>query len=95
VRCYFLRSGYVVDVRILPPGLTDQDSLARARTLFPPRRGPIDFLEVWDGDRLILRETFVPFLSQTTDAGTRQVPSPPAVFRKGPGERYSDVIIRC
>jgi hypothetical protein len=40
MRCYFIRDGHVVGVAMLPPGLSDQDSIARARKMSAKRQGP-------------------------------------------------------
>jgi hypothetical protein len=48
MRCYFLRNGRIAGVEILPPELSDEDAIARARTLFSKRKGPFDGFEVWD-----------------------------------------------
>jgi hypothetical protein len=54
MRCYFIRNGQVVGVGMLPPGLSDQDAIARAHKLSAKRKGPIDGFEVWDGARLVI-----------------------------------------
>ena len=48
MQCYFLREGHLVGVEMLPPGLSDEDAIARARTLSSKRKGPFDGFEVWD-----------------------------------------------
>jgi len=55
MKCYFMRGGNIVGVEMLPPGLSEQDAIARARTLSSKRKGSIDGLEVWDGGRLVIR----------------------------------------
>jgi hypothetical protein len=48
----------VVSVAMLtPPGLSDQDAIARAHKLSAKRRGRIDGFEVWDGARLVIRHS--------------------------------------
>jgi hypothetical protein len=54
MRCYFIRDRLVVGVAMLPPGLSDQDAIARAHKLSAKRRGRIDGFEVWDGARLVI-----------------------------------------
>jgi hypothetical protein len=53
MRCYLLRDGHVVDVEMLPPGLSDEDAIARARTLYAKRKGPHSF-QIWDNTRLVI-----------------------------------------
>jgi hypothetical protein len=48
MRCYFLRVRRVVGVAMLPLGLSEEETIARARKLSAKRRGPIDGFEVWD-----------------------------------------------
>jgi hypothetical protein len=55
MRCYFLCGGQIVGVEMLPPGLSEQDAIARAHTLSSKRRGRIDGFEVWDSARLVIR----------------------------------------
>jgi hypothetical protein len=57
MRCYFLRGGRIAGVEILPPGLSDEDAVARAHALASKRKGPFDGLEVWDGARFIFRRS--------------------------------------
>ena len=54
MRCYFLHDRHIVGVAMLPPGLSERDAIARARTLTLKRMHPIDALEVWDGPHLII-----------------------------------------
>jgi hypothetical protein len=54
MRCYFLRGGYVMGVGMLPPGLSDQDAIARAYKLSAKCKCRIDGFEVWDGARLVI-----------------------------------------
>jgi hypothetical protein len=42
MRCYFLRGGRIAGVEILPLGLSDEDSIARAHTL--KALGPVRWL---------------------------------------------------
>jgi hypothetical protein len=51
--CYFLRDGHVAGVEMLPLGLSDNDAIARAQTLYLKRRGPLDGFEVWDRARFV------------------------------------------
>jgi hypothetical protein len=55
MRCYFLRDGQIAGVEILPPGLSDEDAIARSFTLLSKRKGPFQSLEVWDGARFVFR----------------------------------------
>ena len=67
MRCYFLNDGHVAGVEVLPPGLSDNGAIARARLLFSQREGPLDGFEVWHRNRMVFRlhaspsaETVVP-----------------------------------
>jgi len=40
--CYFLRDGHIAGVEALPLGLSDEDAIARARTLSSKRKGHFD-----------------------------------------------------
>jgi hypothetical protein len=51
--CYFLRDGHIAGVEMLPPGLSDEDAIARAHVLSSKRKGPLDGFEVWDHARLV------------------------------------------
>ncbi len=55
MQCYFLRNGHLAGVEMLPPGLSDEDAIARAHTLSSKRKGPLDGLEVWDRARFVSR----------------------------------------
>jgi hypothetical protein len=57
MRCYFIRDGHVVGIAMLPLGISDQDSIARAHQLSAKRKGRIDGFEVWDGARLVIRHS--------------------------------------
>jgi hypothetical protein len=58
MRRYFIRDRRVVGVEMLPPGLAEQDAVARAaHTLASKRRGRIDGFEVSDGARLVIRHS--------------------------------------
>ena len=57
MRCYFIRDDHIVGVEMLPPGLSEQDAISRAHTLFAKRKGPIDGFEVWDGARMVTRHS--------------------------------------
>ncbi len=56
MRCYFLRDGHIAGVEILPPGLSDEDAIARAHTLSLKHKGPFDGFEVWDRARVVFRQ---------------------------------------
>jgi len=51
--CYFLHDGHIAGVEVLPPGLSDEDAIARAHILSSKRKGPFDGYELWDGARLV------------------------------------------
>jgi hypothetical protein len=51
--CYFLREGHLAGVEMLPPGLSDEDAVARAHILSSKRKGPLDGFEVWDHARFV------------------------------------------
>ena len=53
--CYFLHDWHVAGVEVLPPGLSDEDAVARAQIRSSKRRGPFDGYELWDGARLVMR----------------------------------------
>jgi hypothetical protein len=54
MQCYFLRDGHVTDVvEMLPLGLSDEDAIAKARTLSAKRKGP-DSFQIWDKARLVI-----------------------------------------
>lgn len=53
----FIRNDHVVGVDMLPPGLSDQDAIAKAHKLSAKRKGPIDGFEVWDGARLVIKHS--------------------------------------
>jgi hypothetical protein len=55
MQCYFLRDGHIAGVEMLPLGLSDEDSVARTRTLSSKRKGPFDGFEVWDHGRFVFR----------------------------------------
>jgi hypothetical protein len=54
MRCYFMRSGRIVDVEILS-GLSDDEAVAKAKLLFSERPTPTDGFEVWDRARIIFK----------------------------------------
>jgi hypothetical protein len=72
MRCYFLRHERFAGVEILPPGLSDEDAMARAHTLFSKRKGPLDAFEVWD------RARFVAWLPASAATLIADRPSPAA-----------------
>jgi len=52
MQCYFLQDGHVTDVvEMLPLGLSDEDAIAKARTLSAKRKGP-DSFQIWGGGRV-------------------------------------------
>ena len=53
--CYFLHDGQIAGVEVLPPGLSDEDAIARAHILSSKRKGPFDGYELWDGARMVFR----------------------------------------
>ena len=55
MRCFFLRDDRLADVEILPPGLSDEDAIARALTRSSNREGPFNAVEIWDGRRIVFR----------------------------------------
>ena len=36
--CYFFHAGHIAGVEVLPPGLSDEDAVARAQILSPDHR---------------------------------------------------------
>jgi hypothetical protein len=60
VLCYFLRDGRIAGVEMLPLGLSDEDAITRAHTLYSKRKGPFDGYEVWDRARLVRASPFRP-----------------------------------
>jgi hypothetical protein len=55
MRCYFLRDNRMAGVEILPLGLSDEDAIARAHTLYSERKGPFEGFEVWDRVRFAFK----------------------------------------
>ena len=53
--CYFFHAGHIAGVEVLPPGLSDEEAVARAQILSAKRKGPFDGYELWDGARLVIR----------------------------------------
>jgi hypothetical protein len=66
--CFFLRDDRLADVEILPPGLSDEDAIARALTRSSNREGPFNAVEIWDGRRIVFRGC----LSEATSGDGRQ-----------------------
>jgi hypothetical protein len=58
MRCYFLRDGHIAGVEVLPPGISDEDAIARAHTLSAKRKGSFDGFEVWERARFVFRHTW-------------------------------------
>ncbi len=54
--CYFLHDGHLAGVEVLPPGLSDEDAIARAHILSSKRKGPFDGYELWDGARMVFKD---------------------------------------
>jgi hypothetical protein len=73
MRCYFLRAGRIAGVEILPLGLSDEETIARAHTLSSKRKGPFDGFEVWDRARLVFRR---PPSADTPGVDQPPVPTP-------------------
>jgi hypothetical protein len=73
MRCYFLRTGRIAGVEILPLGLSDEDTIARAHTLSSKRKGPFDGFEVWDRARFVFRR---PPSADTPGVDQPPVPTP-------------------
>jgi hypothetical protein len=48
-------TGTIAGVEMLPLGLSDEDAIARAHTLFSKRKRLFDGLEVWDSGRFVIR----------------------------------------
>ena len=84
MQCYFLRDGHVTDVvEMLPLGLSDEDAIAKARTLSAKRKGP-DSFQIWDNARLVISspggEHFIDLLRREVagdDLEPRAVPARP------------------
>ena len=76
MRCYFLRDGHIAGVEVLQPGISDEEAIARARTLAAKRKGPLDSLEVWEGGRFVFR---APIISDEAAAADQ----PPPINRTG------------
>jgi hypothetical protein len=58
--CYFLLHGHVSGVEVLPLGLSDEQSVARAHILLSKRKAAFDGLEVWDGARFVFSQPLFP-----------------------------------
>jgi hypothetical protein len=54
MRCYFMRDGHIQEIELLT-GLSDQEAIAKAHTLFSERGRRFDGFEVWDRARVIIR----------------------------------------
>jgi hypothetical protein len=54
MRCYFMRAGHIEAVEILE-GLTDEEAIEKARSLFTERAREFDGFELWDRARVVLR----------------------------------------
>ncbi len=52
MRCYLIRRGRIVATKELA-GLSDQQAIERARTLFDACRHQLDSFEVWDCSRMV------------------------------------------
>jgi hypothetical protein len=52
-----MQNGHIAAIEILPPGLSDEDAIERAKALFRERwkQARYDGLEVWDETRNIYR----------------------------------------
>jgi hypothetical protein len=74
MQCYFLRDGHLAGVEILPPGLSDEDAIARAHALSSKRKGPFEGFEVWDRARFVFRQ---PLSAETPGPNPPQRPSSP------------------
>jgi hypothetical protein len=54
MRCYFIRDGQIDAVKELP-GLSDQEAIGAARTIFEEIGESCDSVEVWDCTRKVYR----------------------------------------
>jgi hypothetical protein len=55
MRCFFLKSGHIVGVELLP-GLSDQEAVEQSHKLFAQApEGRFDGFEVWELTRLVSR----------------------------------------
>ena len=70
--CYFFHGWHIAGVEVLPPGLSDEDAVARAQILSSKRKGPFDGYELWDGPRLVMRRPD-PY-AETPEAELRRLP---------------------
>jgi hypothetical protein len=57
MRCYFLKTGRLEGVEVMPAGLSDEEAVARANVLLAKRQGPFDSFEDWEGSRLVFRQS--------------------------------------
>jgi hypothetical protein len=66
--------GHIVAVEEIS-GVTDQDAIARARKLFSERSEPIDGFELWDRDRVVVRnsEAFAERDAENTEISDAEV----------------------
>jgi hypothetical protein len=60
----------------MPPGLSEEDAIARALTRSSNREDPFNAVEIWDGGRIVFRGP----LSEATsgDGRPRQAPGSPS-----------------
>jgi hypothetical protein len=71
--CYFLHGGRIAGVEVLPPGLSDEDAVARAQILSSKRKGPFDGYELRDGARLVIRDPDP--CAETPEVDQRRLPA--------------------
>ena len=55
MRCYFMKGGHIADVEVLE-GPSDREAVERSRELFAARKDKFDGFEVWERERMVLRE---------------------------------------
>jgi len=63
---FFLREGRVAGFEMLPPGLSDEDAIARDLTLSSKRKGPFDAVDIGMAARIVFKG---PLPEETPAAG--------------------------
>jgi hypothetical protein len=67
MRCYFMKGGHIADVEVLE-GLDDREAIKKSRELFADRKTQFDGFELWERDRMVMREA-VPPATPANDQG--------------------------
>jgi len=65
----FQKGGHIANVKVLE-GLSDQEAIEKSRELFASRKDKFDGFEVWERDRMLMRESAPP-ATPANDQGPR------------------------